>query len=275
MKSCRLIKWESPRRPSLPNPIYRREALTAGCLHRRTGQTETTESHQQPTAPRRRREGGSAAFESPRSPARIRSSSATGDEDSSPNSITSAVVHIGSDVDQAGEDTAEGFIELLFRRNSHGDLSSESGWTDSEDGWERSSKGILLEDLLYSSSVFQDRSRAAHEEAQSSVADYFLGTDLDVLQQHLLGVDRHSRFYESMRAQKAVDAMPTVTIKEKTQCSICLENFEMGEEAKDTRCRHKYHGRCIFSWLELHRSCPLCRCRISPYYMLKSRNLGL
>ncbi|KAI6697071.1 hypothetical protein NL676_017190 [Syzygium grande] len=39
-----------PARPSLPNRIYRREALTAGCLHRRTGQTEATESRRQPKA---------------------------------------------------------------------------------------------------------------------------------------------------------------------------------------------------------------------------------
>lgn len=48
--SRRLIMWEKPATPSLPNPIYRREALTAGCLHRRTGQPQTTESHQQPKA---------------------------------------------------------------------------------------------------------------------------------------------------------------------------------------------------------------------------------
>lgn len=200
---------------------------------------------------------------------------AAGDEDSSPNSITSAAAHIGSDVDRAGEDNAEGFIELSFRRSSRGDLSSESGLTDSEeDDWERSSEGILLEDLLYSGLVFQDQSRAAHEEGRTSMADYFLRTHLDALQQHLLGVDPHSRFYESMQARKAVDAMPAVTIKETTQCSICLEEFELGEEAKETGCRHRFHGWCIFSWLELHGSCPLCRCRISPQ-CAKIEKLGI
>ncbi|XP_048126991.1 E3 ubiquitin-protein ligase SIRP1-like [Rhodamnia argentea] len=179
---------------------------------------------------------------------------AAGDEDSPPNLIASAAAHISSDVDQAEEHSAEGFIKLSFGRNLHDDPSSERRSMDLEDDWERSTEGILLEEdlLLYS------------EEARSSLADYFSGTDLDVLQQHLLGVDRHSRFYESVEAGKAVDAMPMVTIKENMHCSICLEDFEMGEEAKETRCKHRFHGWCIFSWLELHRSCPLCRCRISP-----------
>lgn len=197
-----------------------------------------------------------------------------GDEDSSPNSITSAAAHIGLDVDQAEEHAAEGFVELTFQRNSHGDLSSESESMDLEDDWESSSEGILLEDLLYSGSAFQGQSRTAHEEAHSPLADYFLGTDLDVLQQHLLGVDRHSRFYDSMQARKAVEAMPMVTIKEITQCSICLEDFEMGEKAKETGCKHIFHGWCIFPWLELHGACPLCRCRIPPDYA-KIEKLGI
>ncbi|KAI3437094.1 RING-type E3 ubiquitin transferase [Psidium guajava] len=178
---------------------------------------------------------------------------AAGDQESPPNSIASAVAHISSDVDQAEEHSAEGSIELSFWRNSHDDPSSESRSVALEDYWGRSSEEILLEDLLL-----------YIEEARSSLADYFRGIDLDVLHRHLPGLDRHSRSYESMQARKAVDGMPMVTITENTDCSICLEEFEMGEEAKETGCKHRFHGRCIFSWLELHRSCPLCRCRICP-----------
>ncbi|KAL4200566.1 hypothetical protein AMTRI_Chr02g211810 [Amborella trichopoda] len=38
-------------------------------------------------------------------------------------------------------------------------------------------------------------------------------------------------------------------------CSICLEDFEVGVEAREMPCLRKYH---ILSWLKLHSTCPVC-----------------
>lgn len=92
-----------------------------------------------------------------------------------------------------------------------------------------------------------------------SLSDYFAGPALDQLMHHLSENDpnRHG----TPPAQKAaVDAMPTVTIGEQSfQCSICLDDFEVGIEAKEMPCKHKFHSKCILPWLELHSSCPVCR----------------
>ncbi|XP_046358908.1 E3 ubiquitin-protein ligase RNF115-like [Haliotis cracherodii] len=61
-----------------------------------------------------------------------------------------------------------------------------------------------------------------------------------------------------------IDSLPTVRItKEQAervlQCSICMEDFQVEEEAKKLPCEHHYHTQCINKWLELHGTCPVCR----------------
>ncbi|XP_076897054.1 E3 ubiquitin-protein ligase SIRP1-like [Bidens hawaiensis] len=92
-----------------------------------------------------------------------------------------------------------------------------------------------------------------------SFGDYFLGPGLEQLLQHLAENDPNR--YGTPPAQKeAVEAMPTITIKENSiQCSVCLEEFEVGTEAREMPCKHIFHGDCILPWLELHSSCPVCR----------------
>ncbi|KAK7479991.1 hypothetical protein BaRGS_00028724 [Batillaria attramentaria] len=61
-----------------------------------------------------------------------------------------------------------------------------------------------------------------------------------------------------------IDALPSVTITQEQvamvlQCSICMEDFTLEEEAKRLPCEHHYHKDCIIRWLEMHGTCPVCR----------------
>ncbi|THF99074.1 hypothetical protein TEA_007031 [Camellia sinensis var. sinensis] len=68
-----------------------------------------------------------------------------------------------------------------------------------------------------------------------SLGDYFIGPGLDLLLQHLAENDPNR--YGTPPAQKeAVDAMPTVKIAENMHCCVCLEDFEIGTEAKEMPC---------------------------------------
>ncbi|RLN40530.1 hypothetical protein C2845_PM01G22310 [Panicum miliaceum] len=91
-----------------------------------------------------------------------------------------------------------------------------------------------------------------------SLGDYFLGPGLDILLQRLAESDLN-RSGTPPAKKEAVAALPTVNIKEVLGCSVCLEDFEMGAEAKQMPCQHKFHSQCILPWLELHSSCPICR----------------
>ncbi|KAJ6840037.1 NEP1-interacting protein 1-like [Iris pallida] len=47
---------------------------------------------------------------------------------------------------------------------------------------------------------------------------------------------------------------------ERTGCSVCLQDFEVGETARSLPpCGHTFHLPCIDGWLVRHASCPLCR----------------
>lgn len=91
-----------------------------------------------------------------------------------------------------------------------------------------------------------------------SIGDYFIGPGFDLLLRHLAENDPNR--YGTPPAQKeAVEAMPTIKIEENLQCSVCLEDFDIGSEAKEMPCKHKFHSDCILPWLEMHSSCPVCR----------------
>lgn len=42
-------------------------------------------------------------------------------------------------------------------------------------------------------------------------------------------------------------------------CCICLEEFEMDQKVRVMPCQHKFHQRCIDTWLAKEARCPLCK----------------
>lgn len=50
------------------------------------------------------------------------------------------------------------------------------------------------------------------------------------------------------------------TMKQAAQCTICCEDFEVGEKlSRLPGCGHLFHGACIGMWLERAANCPICR----------------
>ncbi|KAL2416505.1 hypothetical protein ABEF95_012846 [Exophiala dermatitidis] len=49
----------------------------------------------------------------------------------------------------------------------------------------------------------------------------------------------------------------------KAECSICMENVELGDEVTVLPCSHWFHGACVTAWLKEHNTCPHCRRPIS------------
>lgn len=91
-----------------------------------------------------------------------------------------------------------------------------------------------------------------------SFGDYFVGPGLDLLLRHLADNDP-SRYGTPPAQKEAVEALATVKNDEIIQCSVCLDDCEIGDDVKEMPCRHRFHKGCILPWLELHSSCPICR----------------
>ncbi|OMO58040.1 Zinc finger, RING-type [Corchorus capsularis] len=136
---------------------------------------------------------------------------------------------------------------------------------NSENGRERGGRMILFdpfndEALIVQGSfgLNQGPNPIPSHRATSSFGDYLMGPGWDLLLQYLAENDTN-RYGTPPAKKEAVEAMPTVIVEENVQCSICLEDIEIGSEAKEMPCKHYFHSGCIVPWLELHSSCPVCR----------------
>lgn len=60
-----------------------------------------------------------------------------------------------------------------------------------------------------------------------------------------------------------IHKLKTVEVDEtfaERQCSICLDNYAVGQLAKELHCcGNNLHEACLKEWLERRRTCPLCR----------------
>jgi E3 ubiquitin-protein ligase RNF115/126 len=43
------------------------------------------------------------------------------------------------------------------------------------------------------------------------------------------------------------------------ECSICMEEVNIGEEVAELPCHHWFHHGCVAMWLGEHNTCPHCR----------------
>jgi E3 ubiquitin-protein ligase RNF115/126 len=66
--------------------------------------------------------------------------------------------------------------------------------------------------------------------------------------------------------QDAIDALPKPKITEemlgaegRAECSICMDEVNIGEEVTQLPCKHWFHPMCVEAWLHEHDTCPHCR----------------
>ncbi|XP_020584361.1 E3 ubiquitin-protein ligase CIP8-like [Phalaenopsis equestris] len=153
-------------------------------------------------------------------------------------------------------------------RSLRDDFRSESDEPEMEREMEgeRENESLILIDSFNEAVILEGSFDTAQNPTNESddatigatVGDYFVGPGIEILFQHLAENDPNC--YGTPPTQKeAVIALPTVKLQEITKCPVCLEDLEVGMQAKELPCNHKFHKDCISSWLELHSSCPVCR----------------
>ena len=55
------------------------------------------------------------------------------------------------------------------------------------------------------------------------------------------------------------DYFPDLETSENTDCSVCLEKMNHGDNIIQLICGHIYHKDCVDGWLLNHNTCPNCR----------------
>lgn len=98
----------------------------------------------------------------------------------------------------------------------------------------------------------------------SNLGDYYVGAGLEQLIQQLAENDPN-RYGTPPAAKTAIEGLPSISVSKElldsdsSQCAVCMDEFELGAQARQMPCKHVYHPDCILPWLELHNSCPVCR----------------
>ena len=73
-------------------------------------------------------------------------------------------------------------------------------------------------------------------------------------------------------SEEAINALPKKKVTAdmmgndgKVECSICMDDVEVGTEVTTLPCDHWFHDDCISHWLKEHDTCPHCRKPISEH----------
>lgn len=115
---------------------------------------------------------------------------------------------------------------------------------------------------------YDDGSGSGLRPLPASMSNFLMGSGFDRLLDQLAQIELNGvggRSLDHPPASKAaVESMPTVEIVDEhvgidLHCAVCKEPFELGTEAREMPCKHIYHQDCIFPWLSLRNSCPVCR----------------
>ncbi|KAK6163172.1 hypothetical protein DH2020_000036 [Rehmannia glutinosa] len=100
----------------------------------------------------------------------------------------------------------------------------------------------------------------------STMSESLLGSGFELMLDRLsqIGFSLWARPENPPASKHAVASLPTIQIlpshvDSDSHCAVCTDAFTLGSEAREMPCKHIYHSDCIFPWLNLHNSCPICR----------------
>jgi hypothetical protein len=80
----------------------------------------------------------------------------------------------------------------------------------------------------------------------------------------------NNRYGNPPASKKAVDSLEKINIEEEymkkikaskaePSCSVCKDEYEIGQNIIHLPCKHTFHDECIQPWLKERNSCPTCR----------------
>ncbi|KAK6973530.1 NEP1-interacting protein 1 [Biomphalaria glabrata] len=109
------------------------------------------------------------------------------------------------------------------------------------------------------------------EEEWYTLRDDALGYRIGILGYSIHSIDSRPETPEPPRLTKSeIDVLPTVVhnrdrisdgeeASSDVRCSICLKDFETGDQKRILPCVHNFHTECGDKWLRMNATCPVCR----------------
>jgi len=99
------------------------------------------------------------------------------------------------------------------------------------------------------------------------IGDFVMG-DFDEILEHMR--QQHEDPGKPPASEKAISQLRTRTLTKEDeiqlaghQCAVCQDKFLEKEEVTCLPCNHEYHKNCVLPWLNMHCTCPVCRCEVN------------
>ncbi|KAG8656770.1 E3 ubiquitin-protein ligase MBR2 isoform X2 [Manihot esculenta] len=89
-----------------------------------------------------------------------------------------------------------------------------------------------------------------------------MGTVSTALTEEALSECLKTSIYQSASLEDAT--LDLCGEKADIKCSICQEDYAVGDEVGRLQCEHRYHVACIHQWLRLKNWCPICKASAAP-----------
>ncbi|KAL6269772.1 hypothetical protein ACE6H2_026683 [Prunus campanulata] len=98
----------------------------------------------------------------------------------------------------------------------------------------------------------------------SSMLNFLMGSGFDQVLHQLTQLENSvARLNHPPASKAAIESMPVIKIIDdhistESHCVVCKEAFKLDSDPREMPCKHIYHFDCIFPWLSIRNSCPIC-----------------
>lgn len=106
-----------------------------------------------------------------------------------------------------------------------------------------------------------------------TVDDRLIQESMNIIDERIMNVLLQESFIDDPIALNPVsdtvlEQLPIIELddyklKKYRQCTICLEDFVLGEKVINLTCNHFYHEPCIKQWFKNQNMCPICKKEVS------------
>ncbi|KAK1615677.1 hypothetical protein QYE76_021194 [Lolium multiflorum] len=146
--------------------------------------------------------------------------------------------------------------EPVLDDSSSSSSSSSSSYSDEDDGSERFmpfALPIRPPPSPWATAHLLPDAVAEHTDSDDDIGNATDDTDYDddEYEQHRLPASR-----------AAVESLPEAALDEEEAargCAVCKDVFASGQRVVRLPCKHYFHGDCIWPWLAIRSTCPMCR----------------
>ena len=127
--------------------------------------------------------------------------------------------------------------------NGSGHLCSPSAYVFLLTSWLEARKVDGNSDWLSFVNGRAVNNRLAFHEQLMELQDVEIGADEETIKGHTVE--------EKFSGETDGGEVPT--------CTVCMSEFEVGDDVRKLKCGHRYHAACVDQWLKINKTCPMCK----------------